>query len=82
MSAFLVENKLITDKNLIREMWVDHFEAIGTRSVNVNFDSNFLTFVTAGVAEIFKSCAEGPGWSPLVYDQFFGGGEGWWIGMR
>ena len=53
MSAFLVENKLITDKNLIREMWADHFEALGTPSVNENFDSNFLTCVTASVADIF-----------------------------
>ena len=53
MSAFLVENKLITDKNLIREMWADHFEALGTPSINENSDSNFLTCVTAGVAEIF-----------------------------
>ena len=41
MSAFLAENKLITDKYLIREMWADHFEALGTPSVNVNFDGNF-----------------------------------------
>ena len=60
MSAFLVENKLTTDKNLIREMWADHFETLGTPSVNENFDSNFRTCVTAGVAEIFKSCAEVP----------------------
>ena len=57
MSAFLVENKLITDKNLIREMSANHSEALGTPLVNENFDSNFLTCVTAGVAEIFKSCA-------------------------
>ena len=30
MSAFLVKDKLITDKNLIREMWVNHFETLGT----------------------------------------------------
>ena len=54
LSRFLVENKLIKDKNLIREMWADHFEALDTPSINVNFDSNFLTCVTAGVAEIFK----------------------------
>ena len=60
MSAFLVENKLITDKNLIREMWADHFEALGTPQDNENFDSNFLTYVTASVADILKSCAEDP----------------------
>ena len=36
MSAFLVEDKLITDRNLIREMWVNHFEALGTpRTVRI-----------------------------------------------
>ena len=60
MSAFLVENKLITDKNLIREMWADHFEALGTPLVTENFDSNFLTCVTASVAGIFKSGVEDP----------------------
>ena len=39
-------------------MWADHFEALGITSVNVNFDSNFLTCVTASVADIFNSCAE------------------------
>ena len=29
MSAFLAEDKLITDKNLILEMWLNHFEALG-----------------------------------------------------
>ena len=60
MSTFLVENKLITAKSLIYEMWADHFKAFGTPSVNENFDSNFLTCVTTGVAGMFKSCAEDP----------------------
>ena len=63
----------MTDKNLIREMWADHFEELGTPSVNVNFDdSNILTYVTAGVAEIFKSCAQDPSGAlcaPLEYDE-------------
>ena len=54
MSAFLVEDKLITDKNLTREMWVNHSEAPGTPSKSDNFDSNFLARVTAGVDDIFK----------------------------
>ena len=72
ISAFLVENKLITDKNLIREMWADHFETLGITSVNENFDSNFLTCVTAGVAEIFKSCTDdlsGALCAPLEYEE-------------
>ena len=50
----------------------DHFEALGTPSVNVNFDSNFLTCVITGAAEIFKSCAEdlsGALGAPLEYDE-------------
>ena len=36
MSAFLVKDKLITDKNLIQEMWVNHFETLGTpRTVRI-----------------------------------------------
>ena len=54
MSAFLVEDKLITDKNLIREMWVNRFEALGTPSNSENFDSNFLVRVTASVEDILK----------------------------
>ena len=72
MNAFLVENKFITGKNIIREMWADHFETLGTPSVNENFDSNFPTCVTAGIAEIFKSCAEDPSGArcaPLEYEE-------------
>ena len=32
MSAFLVNGSLITDINEIRNMWADHFEALGTPS--------------------------------------------------
>ena len=49
MSAFLVKDKLIMDKSLIREMLVNHFEALGTPSNSENFDSNFLARVTASV---------------------------------
>ena len=72
MSAFFVEDKLITDKNLIREMWVNHFEALGTPSNNENFDSNFLARVTAGVEDFFKICSEDPSGAlcaPLEYEE-------------
>ena len=72
MSAFLVENKLITDKSLIREMWVNHFEAQGTPSNSENFDSNFLARVIAGDEDIFKSCSEDPSGAlcvPLEYEE-------------
>ena len=71
MSAFLVKDKLITDKNFIREIWVNHFEALGTPSNNENFDSNFLARVTASVEDIFKICSENPAGAlctPLEYE--------------
>ena len=52
MSALLVENKVVTDKNFVFEMWVDHFGALSTPSVHGNFDSNFLIRVSANVADI------------------------------
>ena len=72
MSAFLVKDKLIMDKNLIREMWVNHFEALGTPSNSQNFDSNFLARVTASVEDIFKICSEDPAralCTPLEYEK-------------
>ena len=58
MTAFLVEGKLITDKKPIREMWADHFEALGTPSVSVRYNNDFLTRVTTSVKDIFNSCTE------------------------
>ena len=52
MSAFLVEDKRITDRNLIREMWINHFESLGTPSNSETFDSNFLARVTASVEDM------------------------------
>ena len=49
MSAFLVDENLITDKNAIREMWATHFECVGTRSDNSNFHSDFLKRVNDSV---------------------------------
>ena len=72
MSAFLVKDKLITNKNLIREMWVNHFETLGTPSNSENFDSNFLAHVTASVEDIFKICSEDPAGAlctPLEYEE-------------
>ena len=55
MSAFLVNGNLLTDGNLIRDMWADHFEALGTPSENEYFDNAFLNCVVSGVREIFDS---------------------------
>ena len=70
MGVFLVEDKLITFKNLIREMWFNHFEAPGTPSNSENFDSNFLARVTASVEDILKICSGDPSGAkcaPLEY---------------
>ena len=74
MSACLVEDRLITDKNLIREilMWANHFEALGTPSNSENFESNFLARVTASVEDIFQICSEVPSGAlcaPLEYEE-------------
>ena len=54
MGAFLVNDNLLTDKNLICEMWADHFEALGTPSYNAHFDNGFLDTVARGVQEIIS----------------------------
>ena len=59
-SSFLVDGKFITDRKQIREMWAGHFEELGTPSENIQFDSDFLTRVTANVQEIFTSCTDDP----------------------
>ena len=42
MSAFLLDGKMITDRNDIHEMWAENFEKLGTASTNTNFDKLFL----------------------------------------
>ena len=59
MSAFLVNGNLLTDRNLILDMWVDHFEALGTPE-NEYFDNAFLNRVDSGVHELFDSCTNNP----------------------
>ena len=72
MSAFLVNGNLLTDRNLIRDMWADHFEALGTPSENKYFDNAFLNRVVSGVREIFDSCTNNPFGvlcEPVDYDE-------------
>ena len=45
MSAFLVNDNFLTDRNFIHNMWVGHFEALGTPSENDRFDNAFLNCV-------------------------------------
>ena len=63
---------LLTDRNVIRDMWADHFEALGTPSENEYFDNAFLNHVVFGVRQIFDSCTNNPFGvlcEPLVYDE-------------
>ena len=72
MSSFFVGGKFITDKKKIREMWAGHFEELGTPSENIQYDSDFLTRVTANVQEIFTSCTDdrsGVLSGPLQYEK-------------
>ena len=60
------------DYNLIQEMWVNHFETLGTPSNSENFDSNFLASITASVEDILKICSEDPAealCTPLEYEE-------------
>ena len=41
MSAFLVNGNLLTDRNVVRDMWADHFKALGTPTENEYFDNVF-----------------------------------------
>ena len=41
-------------------MWAGHFEELGTPSENIQFNSDFLTRMTANVKEIFTSCTDDP----------------------
>ena len=62
MSSCLVNGNLLTDRNLIRDMWADHFEALAT----------ILNRVVSRVREIFDSCTNNPFGAlcePLDYDE-------------
>ena len=72
MSAFLVNGKLITDKNKIREMWADHFEALGTPSDCVAFNNVFFSRVSDRVKSIHQTCIDDPSGvlcEPLQYEE-------------
>ena len=72
MSAFLVNGNLLTGRNLIRNIWADHFKALGTPSENQHFDDAFLNRGVFGVREIFDSCTNNPFGvlcEPLDYDE-------------
>ena len=53
MSAFLVNGALITVENVIRDMWADQFEALGTPTVSLNFDNEFASSISTHIKNIF-----------------------------
>ena len=72
MSAFLVNGSLITKENGIRDMWADHFEALVTPTVNLNFDNEFADLMSAHVQNIFQNCTSdstGALSGPLTYEE-------------
>ena len=72
VSAFLVDGKMITDKNNIREMWAEHFEKLGTPSTNTDFDSAFLDRISSSVQKFLTSCKNDPFGDlnePLTYEK-------------
>ena len=72
MSAFLVNGSLITDINEIRNIWADHFEALGTPSESPTYDNGFAALVSAHVKETVEACLDDPGDilnEPLTYDE-------------
>ena len=72
MSAFIVDGGVITDKGGIRDMWADHFEALGTNLAGMGFDDNFCARITNHVKEMFEICVEDPSGvlnEPLVHEE-------------
>ena len=68
MAALLIDEKLITDKKQILDMWADHFEALGTPSVSARYDNDFCTCIATSVKDILTSCIEDP--SGVLHEPF------------
>ena len=63
MNAFVVEGKLLTDENDIRNMWIDHFEALGTplltQAVMMNLQIKFQISYETSLLYAWKTHQEG-----------------------
>ena len=46
-----MNGELLTDKNKIRDMWADHFEALGSPSETETFDKDFFNKVSDSIRE-------------------------------
>ena len=72
MHAFLVEGNLLSDVDQMRDMWANHFEALGTPFASSNFDNDFYDRVTTHVQGIFINCTEDSSGvlnEPLQYEE-------------
>ena len=56
-----MNGELLTDKNKIRDMWADHFEALGSPSEIETFDKDFFNKVSDSVRESLFSFLTDPG---------------------
>ena len=71
-SAFLVNGRLITNENDIRDMLADHFETLGTPTFNLNFDNEFADLISTHVQIIFQNCTSASTVTlsePLTYEE-------------
>ena len=55
-----MNGELLTDKNKIRDMWADHFEALGSPSETETFDKDFFNKVSDSVRESLFSFLTDP----------------------
>ena len=72
MSAFFINGNLLTDKSAIRDMWANHFEALGTPSETSDVDHDFFSRVTRSVHETLVSYSNDPSGilcEPLKYEE-------------
>ena len=69
---FLVNDTILTDRGKIRQMWADHFETLGTPSVNDNFATISVLILLIVFTEAFDSCTNDPSGDmcePFVYEE-------------
>ena len=67
-----MNGELLTDKNKIRDMWADHFEALGSPSETETFDKDFFNKVSDSVRESLFSFLTDPSGvlsEPLEYKE-------------
>ena len=75
MSAFLVSEALVTEEHDIHDIWADHFEALGTPTVSLNFDNQFANLILTHIQNIFQNCINDPTGAlnePLTYEEVEG----------